>query len=156
MQNLQIDAQRLWDTLMETAKFGATAKGELLLASAGDYQTVRLWDPLSDAASGDPIGHSGGVSSVAFGVTTKGEPLLASASWDGTVRLWDPVNGAPIRVPISGHSGGVSSVAFGKTTRGEPLLASAGDDQTVRVWDPVSGRELRTRGLVGQRWAEVL
>src|ERR1700761_233539 len=27
IQNLQIDAQRLWDTLMETAKIGATAKG---------------------------------------------------------------------------------------------------------------------------------
>ena len=27
MQNLQIDAQRLWDTLMETAKIGGTAKG---------------------------------------------------------------------------------------------------------------------------------
>ena len=27
MQNLQINPQRLWDTLMETAKFGATPKG---------------------------------------------------------------------------------------------------------------------------------
>jgi beta-ureidopropionase / N-carbamoyl-L-amino-acid hydrolase len=27
MQNLQINARRLWDTLMETAKFGGTAKG---------------------------------------------------------------------------------------------------------------------------------
>ena len=25
MQNLKIDAQRLWDTLMETARFGGTA-----------------------------------------------------------------------------------------------------------------------------------
>ena len=27
MQNLQINPQRLWDTLMETAQIGATAKG---------------------------------------------------------------------------------------------------------------------------------
>ena len=31
MQNLQIDAQRLWDTLMETAQIGATPRA----ASAG-------------------------------------------------------------------------------------------------------------------------
>ena len=31
MQNLQINPQRLWDTLMETAQIGATAKA----ASAG-------------------------------------------------------------------------------------------------------------------------
>ena len=27
MQNLQVDPQRLWDTLMETAQIGATPKG---------------------------------------------------------------------------------------------------------------------------------
>jgi beta-ureidopropionase / N-carbamoyl-L-amino-acid hydrolase len=26
-QNLQIDAQRLWDSIMDTARIGATAKG---------------------------------------------------------------------------------------------------------------------------------
>jgi beta-ureidopropionase / N-carbamoyl-L-amino-acid hydrolase len=44
MQNLQIDPQRLWDTLMETAKFGATPKGGIcrLTLSDADRQ-VRDW-----------------------------------------------------------------------------------------------------------------
>ncbi len=44
MQNLQIDPQRLWDTLMETAKFGATPKGGIcrLTLSDSDRQ-VRDW-----------------------------------------------------------------------------------------------------------------
>jgi N-carbamoyl-L-amino-acid hydrolase len=29
LQNLQIDARRLWDSLMETAQIGATPKGGL-------------------------------------------------------------------------------------------------------------------------------
>src|ERR1700749_3492790 len=44
MQNLQIDAQRLWDTLMETARIGATAKGGICrLTPTGLDRQVRDW-----------------------------------------------------------------------------------------------------------------
>ncbi len=44
MQNLQIDAQRLWDTLMETAKFGATPKGGICRLTLSDFdRQVRDW-----------------------------------------------------------------------------------------------------------------
>jgi N-carbamoyl-L-amino-acid hydrolase len=44
MQNLKIDAQRLWDTLMETARFGATAKGGIKRLSLSDEdKKVRDW-----------------------------------------------------------------------------------------------------------------
>src|SRR6201987_4718238 len=44
MQNLQIDAQRLWDTLMETAKFGATPKGGIRRLTLTDLdRQVRDW-----------------------------------------------------------------------------------------------------------------
>ena len=44
MQNLQIDAQRLWDTLMETAKFGATPKGGICRLTLTDLdRQVREW-----------------------------------------------------------------------------------------------------------------
>src|SRR5262249_59369521 len=44
MQNLQIDAQRLWDTLMETAKFGGTAKGGICRLTLTDLdRQVREW-----------------------------------------------------------------------------------------------------------------
>jgi beta-ureidopropionase / N-carbamoyl-L-amino-acid hydrolase len=44
MQNLQINPQRLWNTLMETAQFGATAKGGIkrLTLTDGDRR-VRDW-----------------------------------------------------------------------------------------------------------------
>src|SRR3984893_6623285 len=44
MQNLQINPQRLWDTLMETAQFGATAKGGIKrLTLTDDDRKVRDW-----------------------------------------------------------------------------------------------------------------
>src|ERR1700691_738550 len=44
MQNLQIDAQRLWDTLMETAQIGATAKGGICRLTLTDLdRKVRDW-----------------------------------------------------------------------------------------------------------------
>ena len=44
MQNLQINAQRLWDSLMETAKFGRTTKGGLnRLTLSDEDKKVRDW-----------------------------------------------------------------------------------------------------------------
>jgi N-carbamoyl-L-amino-acid hydrolase len=44
MQNLRINAQRLWDTLMETARFGGTAKGGIKrLTLSDDDRRVRDW-----------------------------------------------------------------------------------------------------------------
>jgi N-carbamoyl-L-amino-acid hydrolase len=44
MQNLQIDGQRLWDAIMETARFGATAKGGICRLTLTDLdREVRDW-----------------------------------------------------------------------------------------------------------------
>ena len=44
LQNLQIDAQRLWDTLMETAQIGATPKGGICRLTLTDLdRQVRDW-----------------------------------------------------------------------------------------------------------------
>jgi N-carbamoyl-L-amino-acid hydrolase len=44
MQNLKIDSQRLWDSLMETARFGATAKGGIKrLTLTDEDRQVRDW-----------------------------------------------------------------------------------------------------------------
>src|SRR5215469_7107908 len=44
MQNLQINAQRLWDTVMETARIGATPKGGICRLTLTDLdREVRDW-----------------------------------------------------------------------------------------------------------------
>ena len=44
MPNLQINAQRLWDSLMETARIGATAKGGICRLTLTDLdRQVRDW-----------------------------------------------------------------------------------------------------------------
>ena len=44
VQNLQIDGQRLWDTLMHTAQIGATPKGGICRLTLTDLdRQVREW-----------------------------------------------------------------------------------------------------------------
>ncbi|MBO0757711.1 MAG: M20 family metallo-hydrolase [Bradyrhizobiaceae bacterium] len=53
MQNLKINAQRLWDTLMETANFGGTAKGGIKrLTLTDDDKKVRDWFKEAAEAAG--------------------------------------------------------------------------------------------------------
>ncbi|HEV2371794.1 MAG TPA: WD40 repeat domain-containing protein [Streptosporangiaceae bacterium] len=69
---------------------GEASEERLLLASASDDQTVRLWNPLTGEPIGEPLtGHTGWVGSLAFGTGPHGRALLASASGDRTVRVWD-------------------------------------------------------------------
>jgi beta-ureidopropionase / N-carbamoyl-L-amino-acid hydrolase len=63
MQNLQIDAQRLWHTLMDTAKIGATTKGGICRLTLTDLdRQVRDWfkaqcEALGCAVSIDEVGN---------------------------------------------------------------------------------------------------
>ncbi|MGH6671150.1 MAG: M20 family metallo-hydrolase [Xanthobacteraceae bacterium] len=62
MQNLQIDSRRLWDTLMETARIGATPKGGICRLTLTDLdRTVRDWfkaqcEALGCAVTVDEVG----------------------------------------------------------------------------------------------------
>src|SRR3984957_2542121 len=53
VQNLQIDGQRLWDSLMHTAQFGATPKGGICRLTLTDLdRQVRDWFKAQCAALG--------------------------------------------------------------------------------------------------------
>ncbi len=123
--------------------FGTGSDGRLLLASGGQDETVRIWDPVAGAYVHTLIGHTAMVASVAFGTGPDGRLLLASGGWDETVRIWDPVAGAHVHTLI-GHTAMVASVAFGTGPDGRLLLASGGWDETVRIWDPVAGTQSGT------------
>lgn len=73
--------------------------GRVVQASASWYRTLRLWEPTTGTALGDPLtGHTDRVMvmSVAFGTLSDGRVVLASASWDGMAHLWDPTSGPPL------------------------------------------------------------
>jgi tetratricopeptide (TPR) repeat protein len=124
------------------------------LASAGNDQTVRVWD----AATGKEIrslqAYSGAVLSVEFSPDGR---RLASAGGDPTVRLWDWKTDQEI-LTLKGHAGAVFGLAFSRDGR---RLASASLDATVRVWDatevtPEQRIEHEARGLVQWLFKESL
>ena len=115
-----------------------TVAGRQLLASAGDDQTVRIWELATGAQQLLLNGHEGQIDGVCA-VTVAGRELLASASDDATVRIWDPATGAQ-RAVLKGHQGWVRGVCA-VTVDGRELLASAGEDATVRIWDPATGAQ---------------
>jgi WD40 repeat protein len=116
--------------------------GGALLASAGDDQTVRMWN-LRAARPVKVVKTSGYVvSALAFspdgrylawgGVRIhKGEPqpLLESE-----VFIWDFTEGKKVSA-LAGHKGAVLALAFSPDGK---WLVSGSSDKTVKVWDPQS------------------
>jgi WD40 repeat protein len=114
------------------------------LATAGDDQTVRLWDVTSGAEVRRMSGHKQRAFHVAFHPDGH---LLASAGGDGAVQLWDVATGRVRRTLL--HEGGVYRVAFSPNG----WLASSSFQQhpergtvqgVIRLWDPDSGKKLLT------------
>jgi WD40 repeat protein len=107
------------------------------LASAGEDDSVRLWDVGTRRQIGSSLtGHTDSVKDVAFGPDGK---TLATASGDKTVRLWDVNTRRQIGDPLTGHTDSVNDVVFspdGKT------LVTGGDDGSVRLWDVGTRRQI--------------
>ena len=110
--------------------------GQVLLASAGDDQAVRIWDPQTGEQCAALEGHRGGVNGVSAVV---GLPPLASAGNDGTVRIWHPQTEEQLAVLV-GHQGEVYGICA-VTVAGQAMLASAGNDGTVRIWNAQTGEQ---------------
>jgi WD40 repeat protein len=101
------------------------------LATAGEENTVKIWDVASGTELLPPLrGHNGDIYSVAFSPDTDGR-WVASAGEDSAVNVWDSHTGKLIR-SFRGHKGLVTSVAFSGDGR---RLISGSRDHTVKVWD---------------------
>ncbi|WP_414945614.1 WD40 repeat domain-containing protein [Amycolatopsis sp. cmx-11-32] len=104
------------------------------VASAGDDQTIRLWDiadPRRPTQLAMLTGHADGIYTVAFGPDDR---TLASAGDDRAVRLWNIADRHhPTEfVTLTSHTDAVEAVAFSPDGR---TLATASWDNTTRLLD---------------------
>jgi WD40 repeat protein len=96
------------------------------LASAGDDDTIRLWEVTTGKRMAS-LPAQRGCWSAAFSPDGK---MLAGGVMK-TVKLWDVASGKNTAT-LQGPTDGVASVAFSPDGR---TLASGGDDKTIRFWD---------------------
>jgi WD40 repeat protein/serine/threonine protein kinase len=105
------------------------------LASGGDDQVIRLWDPETLQQTGILEGHKGRVWCLAFSPDSR---FLASVGIDGSLRLWDMTGPRPKAhgTPIFGL-GELFTVAISPDGK---RLALAGATGVAHLWDYSEGK----------------
>jgi WD40 repeat protein/tRNA A-37 threonylcarbamoyl transferase component Bud32 len=112
------------------------------LASAGDDNTVRVWDLNNGSLKNTFKPQTGflkgaGTYFTSVAISPK-DQILASGCLDKTIKLWHLNNGNLIR-DLKGHSDSVNSVAI---TPDSQTLVSAGRENTIKVWKLSTGQAL--------------
>lgn len=103
-----------------------------LLASAGDDQSVRIWDTKDNQLIRSLNQHTRPIHDLALKPSADALPMLASAAADRTIRFWQPTIGRMVRyVRLSAEP---LDVAW--THDGSKIVASC-DDGRVHFVDPV-------------------
>ncbi len=106
-----------------------------LLASGGDDNKVRIWDPQSGNLIRTLDGHTNDVLDL---VWAPDGSWLASASDDKTIRIWDTRTGQTIH-HLTDHTGWVYDL---DVSPDGSQLVSGSQDKTVRLWDVATGQAL--------------
>jgi WD40 repeat protein len=123
-----------------TAVVNSVAAGRLaddmIVASASEDGTIRVWNLFSGRQMVTLRGHAGRVYAAAL-VSAGSTTLCVSGGQDCSVIVWDIATGGAL-FRLTEHSGGVTAVAIGEIDR-EPVIVSGSSDATVRVWGLESG-----------------
>ena len=107
------------------------------IVSAGEDQTLKIWDVASLSERATLIGHTAGVTGCA--VSPDGT-WIVSASGDHTLRIWDVASAAE-RATLPGHTARVTGCAVSPDGT---WIVSAADDHALKTWETASGAERRT------------
>jgi WD40 repeat protein/serine/threonine protein kinase len=105
----------------------------IMILTAGQDKTARVWDATSGQAIGEPMRHKGVVNDMRF---SPDADLVITGSSDGTAQVWDAKTGLAIFVALR-HERGVSDVAFSPD---RTRVVTASEDGTARIWElPANG-----------------
>lgn len=121
----------------QTAKDACLEAQVLILASASDDESIKLWDLSLGKCLKTFLGHTNWIQSVTFNPNGQ---TIATGSRDCTIKLWDAATGECLQT-LAEHTDRVKSVAFHPHGR---LLISGSDDQTVKLWEVETGDCLQT------------
>jgi len=108
-----------------------------LLVSAGQDNTVRVWDYTHRAPVKAFRGHGGSVQSAVLLADGKG---VLSAAHDGVVREWSIENYAELRTlqgrVLTGHQDAILAATY---SRNQQQIVTASRDRTARTWNAGTG-----------------
>ncbi|HNW44061.1 MAG TPA: WD40 repeat domain-containing protein [Elusimicrobiales bacterium] len=102
------------------------------LATAGEDNTIRLWDNPDGIEIQTIQAHKGDIRCLAF--DPDGD-VFASGSWDKTIRIWQTSDCATL-AEASNHEGAVNCLAFSPDGK---RLYSGSDDDTIRIFSSPGG-----------------
>jgi WD40 repeat protein len=125
---------RVWTHPQAVNAAGFSPDG-LLIVTAGEDGTARVWELATGAAKGPPMKHQGPVRHAAFSPDGR---LVVTISEDRTARIWNVENGQPATPPLR-HENRILHACFNADS---DRVVTACADHCAYIWDAVSGREV--------------